>query len=247
MIKRFTWEIVIGLSLVALSAVLFLAQIGIFHSSRDTFFYLLQDLAFLPIQVLLVTTILDQLLTLRERQNMLKKLNMVIGVFFNEAGTDLLRILSEFGSLPDHLSKELLISDKWGNGRFTASINIFKTHKHQINVGDERIERLRHFLLDKRDFLLVLLENPTLLEHDTFTDLLLAVLHIADELVHRQDMLDLPESDYRHLAGDIQRAYQLLIIEWLSYMKHLKEDYPYLFSLAIRTNPFDAKASPIVR
>ncbi|MBF0559120.1 MAG: hypothetical protein HQL08_10110 [Nitrospirae bacterium] len=245
--KRFTWEIVIGLSLVTVSAVLFIVQIRIFHSTRDTFFYLLQDLAFLPIQVLLVTVILDQLLIIREKQNVMKKLSMVISVFFAEAGSDLLRILSEFEVLPDALRKELLISGEWGNRRFAAAINIFRTYKHEIEVGDERLERLRHFLLAKREFLLVLLENPTLLEHDAFTNLLLAVFHLVDELAHRQEMSGLPDSDYKHLAGDVQRAYQLLIIEWLAYMKHLREDYPYLFSLAVRMNPFDPNASPTVK
>jgi hypothetical protein len=30
-------------------------------------------------------------------------------------------------------------------------------------------------------------------------------------------------------------------------MKHLKADYPYLFSLAMRTNPFDSQATIQVR
>jgi hypothetical protein len=30
-------------------------------------------------------------------------------------------------------------------------------------------------------------------------------------------------------------------------MAHLQSDYPYLFSLAVRMNPFDANASAIVR
>jgi hypothetical protein len=30
-------------------------------------------------------------------------------------------------------------------------------------------------------------------------------------------------------------------------MKHLKANYPYLFSLAVRTNPFDTNASVITR
>jgi hypothetical protein len=34
---------------------------------------------------------------------------------------------------------------------------------------------------------------------------------------------------------------------WLDYMRHLKADYPYLFSLAIRTNPFRLDASPVIR
>ena len=101
--------------------------------------------------------------------------------------------------------------------------------------------------MGKRDFLLRLLENPNLLEHDSFTDLLWAVFHLTEELSHRVDVKQLPEADYEHLSGDIERAYRLIISEWLDYMKHLKSNYPYLFSLSIRTNPFDQDASPEVR
>jgi len=93
---------------------------------------------------------------------------------------------------------------------------------------------------------LSLLENPNLLEHECFTDLLLAIFHLSEELVARDTLEGLPQSDYEHLAGDIKRAYTLLIREWLAYMMHLKDNYPYLFSLVIRTNPLDADASPVV-
>jgi hypothetical protein len=63
----------------------------------------------------------------------------------------------------------------------------------------------------------------------------------------RDDVKNLPETDLAHLAGDIRRSYRLLGHQWLEYMKHLKDNYPYLFSLAIRMNPFDREASPIVR
>ena len=91
-----------------------------------------------------------------------------------------------------------------------------------------------------------LLNNPNLLEHDSFTDLLWAVFHLTAELAHRKDLGSLPETDCEHIAGDIKRAYSSLAHEWLNYMKHLKNNYPYLFSLAIRTNPFDVNASPVV-
>ena len=29
--------------------------------------------------------------------------------------------------------------------------------------------------------------------------------------------------------------------EWIVYMKYLKNNYPFLFSLAVRTNPFDVR------
>jgi len=86
-----------------------------------------------------------------------------------------------------------------------------------------------------------------LLEHETFTKLLWAVFHFSEELECRTDIKQLPETDLEHLAGDIKRVYSLLIVHWISYMKHLQEDYPYLFSLAVRTNPFNPGASPEVK
>ncbi len=42
----------------------------------------------------------------------------------------------------------------------------------------------------------------------------------------------------------MKRFYGLLTAEWLDYVRHLQENYPYLFSLAVRTNPFDPAATP---
>ena len=94
--------------------------------------------------------------------------------------------------------------------------------------------------------MLAMLENPYLIEHDTFTELMQALFHVTEELRVRDRLVDLPATDYAHLSGDINRVYGLLIREWLVYMQHLKANYPFLFSLAMRTNPFDAHASPIV-
>jgi hypothetical protein len=66
---------------------------------------------------------------------------------------------------------------------------------------------------------------------------------LTEELGARTDVALLSDTDREHLAIDIRRAYVTLISEWLCYMKHLKKEYPYLFSLAARTNPFDKLAS----
>ena len=74
----------------------------------------------------------------------------------------------------------------------------------------------------------------------------MVVFHLVEELEHRHRLSQLPNEDLSHLTNDIKRVYTLLIHQWLDYMEHLKNNYPYLFSLAIRTNPFDQKASPII-
>ena len=122
-----------------------------------------------------------------------------------------------------------------------------KNYDYGIDIQKMSLEDLRTFLTGKRDFLLRLLENPNLLEHEKFTELLRAVFHLTEELGNRKSTRGLPETDRAHLAGDIKRAYVQLVHQWLDYMRHLKDNYPYLFSLALRTNPFDQQASPIVK
>jgi hypothetical protein len=94
--------------------------------------------------------------------------------------------------------------------------------------------------------MLRLLENPVLVEHKGFTELLLAVTHMGEELNSRQSLTTLPASDLKHLAGDLNRGYYLLVKQWLTYLVHLKKNYPYLYSLAARKNPFNPKASTVV-
>ena len=92
--------------------------------------------------------------------------------------------------------------------------------------------------------MLRLLENPNLMEHERFTDLLWAVLHLEEELEARTSLADLSPADEAHLELDVRRAYNALMAEWLLYVEHLKADYPYLFSLVVRMHPFQEAPSP---
>ena len=57
---------------------------------------------------------------------------------------------------------------------------------------------------------------------------------------------EMPENDVDHINGDIKRAFGYLSREWVLYMRHLKKDYPYLFSLAVRLNPMVDDPDPLV-
>lgn len=67
----------------------------------------------------------------------------------------------------------------------------------------------------ERSFLLGLLTNQNLLEHEEFTDLLWATFHLLEELTYRHDFSRLPKSDLDHLVGDLNRVYALLICRLL--------------------------------
>lgn len=236
-------SIIIGISLVSLSLVSYTAQILIFKRPEETFFYMLQDIAFIPIQVLIVTLIINELLARSERRSMMKKMNMVIGAFFSEMGLELLKWFSAFDVNNAEMKQALVLNSEWDDRKFNSAAKFVKAHNYVIDCRVCNLGYLKSFLSEKRYFLLTLLENPNLLEHLSFTDLLWAVSHLSQELELRKDVSDLSEVDMKHVSDDIKRAYSLLTVEWLSYVKHLKEDYPFSFSLAIRTNPFDDSAS----
>ncbi|MDP2921703.1 MAG: hypothetical protein Q8O12_05000 [Candidatus Omnitrophota bacterium] len=245
--KKINWKILLSVALIGISLSIYLINYSIFHKGEDNVYYFLIDLAFLPLSILLVTLIVDQLITRQERRNMFNKLNMVIGAFFSEAGIELLRIFWRFDTSPEYLGEHLVIPKEWKQNDYYYLKKIFNSHKPKIEILKGDAEHLKKFLGEKREFLLRLLENPNLLEHETFTALLWAVFHLTEELSARPELRHLPAPDYEHLEGDIKRAYTLLIVEWIIYMRHLYSNYPYLFSLAIRTNPFDLKASAIIR
>ncbi len=244
--KRLSWQIILGLILIFTSALIYFIHFLIFRDTYHIFIYLLGDIAFTPIEVLLVTLIIDRVLSLREKRSTLEKLNMVIGAFYSEVGLKLLKYFLCFDISADEIKKELSFLQKWSVKDFDKIIKSIDKFKYTVNCKIGNLNELKGFLIKKRQFLLRLLENPNLLEHEKFTELLWAVFHLTEELEYRKDLSSGPDSDFEHISGDIKRAYILVISEWLKYVKHLKLNYPYLYSLISRINPLDENASIIV-
>ena len=94
--KFLHWKIQLGLALIGASAGLYGLNYLIFRDTNYMLRLFLAQLGFLPISVLLVTIILNQLLGLRAKAAKLAKLNMVIGAFFSEVGGPLLKTLSAY-------------------------------------------------------------------------------------------------------------------------------------------------------
>lgn len=208
--------------------------------------YLLYVVDSVPLDILIFYLIIDEILTSKERSALLIKLNMVIGTFFSEIGLDLLKFFSRIDSRSGEINQNLIVTDNWANQDFYTVKKFLKNYLYPIECQATDFEELRDFLLQKRGFFLALLENPNLLEHESFTDMLRADFHLTEELERRTDLQNTPPKDYDHLISDTKRAYTYTLSEWLDYMRHLKKEYPYLFSLAMRTNPFDLNANPVI-
>ncbi|MGA8848819.1 MAG: hypothetical protein WB564_03235 [Dehalococcoidia bacterium] len=244
--KRFSFVIYLAIIFVALSAIIYFIDYLIFRDIHHIFTYLVGDLAFLPLEVLFVVVIIERLLARRETQAKLEKLNMVVGAFFSELGNRLLQDLLKHFDNRLEISKQLNITESWTKKDFQKAVDFAQHLRVEVDCRNIDLGGLKALLAQKREFLLTLLENPSLLEHDRFTDLLWAVTHLDEELEARPSLIGLPDNDLEHIAGDIRRLYDHLASEWLNYVQHLKSKYPFLFSLVLRTHPFQEHQSPII-
>jgi hypothetical protein len=244
--RRFTWEFQFGVVLILLSAALYLLHYAVFEDAHHIFLWTTTSIAFLPISVLFVTLIINRLLLRRERRLVMEKLNMLIGAFFSAIGTQLLRYCADGDPHLERVRREVEVGLDCPEKEYRRVRQRLEDCEYAVDVNKVDFGELRRFLGEKGDLLLRLLENPHLLEHASFTNLLRAVFHLTEELMGREGLGELPESDYRHLAGDMRRVYRRIVPEWVDYMRYLRASYPYLFSFALRTNPFGERASAVV-
>ena len=188
----------------------------------------------------------EKVLRERERHTVMRKLNMVIGVFFSEVGNRLLKELSAYVVSCAELKKHLQVNGAWQEGDFSKALELLRRNDVKVNLDTATLPCLKRLMVEKRNFLVSLLENQNLLEHEEFTDLLWSVFHIVEELEARESFDHMPQSDIDHINGDIKRVLGHLSREWVLYMQHLKQDYPYLFSLAVRLNPMVDSPDPVL-
>jgi hypothetical protein len=161
-------------------------------------------------------------------------------------GTALLTVCSDADPQRDDVKEILRVEGEWTAEDFARVRGQLKGRNYELDVEKVRLKELGRVLRGQRKFIVGLLENSAVMEHESFTDVLWAVFHVVDELEDRQNLDNLPGFDRGHILGDVQRAYGLLVVQWLRYMQHMQKRYPYLFSRAVRRNPFVLKKSSVL-
>ncbi|MHB8997433.1 MAG: hypothetical protein ACYC63_19480 [Armatimonadota bacterium] len=238
--RDITWlAAILVVAAIALHALHFL----LFRDLHHTAIYFLGDIAFMPVEVLLVTLVLDRVLAEREKAARRHKMNMVVGVFFSKLGRPLLTLLQQMLCESGELSAAFDITAKSSEREITAIGERVCKMPMALALQPEDMEALQELLKQNEGLTLQLLANPVLLEHEEFTDVLWAIVHLGEELTARSSFDDLPKTDLAHLEGDAERIYRRLLRQWLQYLAHLKQYYPYLYSFAIRANPLHPEQS----
>lgn len=231
------WHLILAIGLISLSLVTYFLDFLIFHDLGHIAIYFVGDLAFVFLEVLLVYLIIDGLLVRKEKETKLAKLDSLIAIFFSETGMGLLELLIRMDKRGICREPELVTDADWKDRDFSNAITRCEALDLDLRPDLEDLKAMHVFLHEKRSGLARVMENSVLVEHDRFTDLLMAILHLSEELAYRERLEGIPDTDLAHLAKDCQEIYRLLLIEWFEHLRHLKVNYPHLYSLAVRVNP----------
>ncbi len=252
MSKRLSWKVKFSIVMVLLIIIIYGSNYLVLGDAEHIISYVWTHLGFIPVDILLVAFLLDEIIEKKEKEAMLEKLDMLMSTFFSEVGNDLISQLSSVNKYTANTENLKLIKN-WDDKDYDAKLAELKSISIDFQADvpaeerEEFLENLRVFLASKREFIINLMTNPNLLEKEEFTGLITAILHLDEELEHRKDLALVQDADFGHLNGDMQRVYGKLVYEWVYYLKYLNKHYPYMIALIVRTNPFDADADVYVK
>lgn len=252
MSERISWKVKFSILMVVLIIIIYGSNYLVLGDAEHIISYIWTHLGFIPVDILLVAFLLDEIIEKKEKETMLEKLDMLMSTFFSEVGNELITQLSSVNKYKTNTENLKSLKD-WDEDDYDNKLAELKEASIDFSADltpeqrEEFLENLRTLLESKRDFIINLINNPNLLEKEEFTGLINAILHLDEELEHRTDLALVNDTDFGHLNGDMQRVYNKLVYEWVYYLKYLYKHYPYMIALMIRTNPFDETAEVYVK
>lgn len=227
--KKIRYYFVISFILIALSSIMFFIHYLIFGQALNTAYYSLMNLCFIPINSLVVTIMLEKLIDYRAKKDRIEKINMLVGIFFTEVGGKLMHLIID--------------SDKDAKNYITNFEDLNKIKKclyeynYKVDMNYIDLCAIKNILVEHNNLFVTLISNESILQHQIFTDLLMSVIHLRDEIMFMEKD---KESGFNtnHLENDVIRVYKNISIQWISYLEYLSKSYPFLYNNAIRVNPF---------
>lgn len=227
--KKIRYYFVISFILIALSSIMFFIHYLIFGQALNTAYYSLMNLCFIPINSLVVTIMLEKLIDYRAKKDRIEKINMLVGIFFTEVGGKLMHLIID--------------ADKDAKNYITNFEDLNKIKKslyeydYKVDMNYIDLCTIKNILVEHNNLFVTLISNESILQHQIFTDLLMSVIHLRDEIIFMEKD---KESGFNtnHLENDVIRVYKNISIQWIFYLEYLSKSYPFLYNNAIRVNPF---------
>ena len=224
-----------------LSIVLLIIHHWIFHENGYwASFLLLHEIALMPLEFVVVTLGLEQILELTHKRENQAKISMIESVFFSESGSDMLRYLFSCDADKDieEIRSIMDVQRGWSAKQIRQARAAVKNITYEVDSSKIDFFGLHYHLSTRHSYFLKVIENPALSGHERFTELLLHIYHLWEELECRTDLYNLPPDDREYLCKAVNAVYKELAIEWMQNATDLLLHQPERLHHVIRTNPF---------
>ena len=143
--------------LIVTSAILYYIHFTIFKDFHHIALYFVEDLAFIPIEVIFVSLIIHKAIEDQEKEKIREKTNVLISVFFSEAGNSLLKALissdDEIHRLKSIISENVHFSPK--------EIRLMKeglsNHSYKLDLDGDDLCVIEDMMVSHKSFILNLI------------------------------------------------------------------------------------------
>lgn len=239
--KAFTRKLTIKQIVILLlltSGALYLLHYLIFRDLHHIGIFFLHELAGMPLEVILVSLFLDRLIEKTHEEESQSKLSIIETLFFNESGGHMLGYLTSFDPHSSQLAEILHVTMDWKASDYLNAKKQLKAYSFHLDVEKVDFFGLHYHLNERREYYRNILENPALTQSSEFTELVMKIHLMWEELDCRTDLynLDLHEKDY--LGELLTEIYQELVEYWLDNAhNHSIHNRPRLHRM-IETSPF---------
>lgn len=226
------------LLLLCASALLYAIHYLIFRDLHHLAIFGLHELAFVPLEVILVTLGLDQLVEKTHREEARSKVSIIETLYFNESGSTMLRYLTSFDPDAARLRELLQVTQDWRSSDFRQAIRHLKSYPFLLDLDRIDFFGLHYHLSQRHEYYRSMLENPALTQSEAFTEMIMKIYLLWEELDGRTNLYQLPEKDRSYLAELLHEIYRELTEYWLDNVYNHSIHNRFRLHRAIESNPF---------
>lgn len=226
------------LLLLCASALLYAIHYLIFRDLHHLAIFGLHELAFVPLEVILVTLGLDQLVEKTHREEARSKVSIIETLYFNESGGTMLRYLTSFDPDAARLRELLQVTEDWRSSDFRQAIRQLKSYPFLLDLDRIDFFGLHYHLSQRHEYYRSMLENPALTQSEAFTEMIMKIYLLWEELDGRTNLYQLPEKDRNYLAELLHEIYRELTEYWLDNVYNHSIHNRFRLHRAVESNPF---------
>ncbi len=224
--------------LVICSLITYALHYLIFRDFHHIAIFFVHDLAFLPLEVILVSLGLDRLIESTHENEVKSKMSIIETLFFNESGSHILRYLIRFDPNAERLSAMLDLNMEWRSSQYAAAERQLKLYPFELDTEKLDFYGIHYHLNERMDFYRNILENPAMTQSNQFTEMVMNIYLLGEELEDRTDLYDLSAEDRRFLGDLVRQIYRELTEYWLDNAYNHSLHNKHRLHRLVATNPF---------